>query len=190
MFTNMNYTALTSSGFGIALDAASVNLAGTPPPPVTEPSTFVLFGSGLLGLAGFVRRPSMGNESRGIGLVQVVWILAGLLVAVAGGFHIFHSSRSSSIRFSTPYQAVLLTNGSVYFGHLQDYGTSHPVLTDVFYVVSQTNGETKQVSNVLVKRGKELYEPDRMYINPNQIVFVETVGTNSAVAQHIAQAPH
>ena len=131
----------------------------------------------------------MGNESRGTGLVQVVWILAGLLVAVAAGFHIFHSIRTSSVKFSTPYQAVLLTNGSVYFGHLQDYGSSHPVLTDVFYVVSQTNPETKQVSNVLVKRGKELHEPDRMYINPNQIVFVETVGTNSTVAQHIAQGP-
>jgi hypothetical protein len=131
----------------------------------------------------------MGDESRGFGLVQVVWILAGLLVAVAAGFHIFHSLRFSSIQFGTPYQAILLTNGSVYFGHLQDYGTSHPVLTDVFYVVSQTNPETKQVSNVLVKRGKELHEPDRMYINPNQIVFVETVGTNSSVAQHIAQGP-
>ena len=71
----------------------------------------------------------MGNESRGIGLVQLVWILAGLLVAVAAGFHIFHSIRGSSIRFSTPYQAILLTNGSVYFGHLQDYGSSHPFLT-------------------------------------------------------------
>jgi hypothetical protein len=50
----------------------------------------------------------MGNESRGIGLVQLVWILAGLLVAVAAGFHIFHTVRGSSIRFSTPYQAVLL----------------------------------------------------------------------------------
>ena len=129
----------------------------------------------------------MGNESRGIGLVQVVWILAGLLVAVAAGFHLFHSIHTASIRFTTPYQAILLTNGSVYFGHLQDYGSSHPVLTDAFYVVSQTNPETKQVSNVLVKRGKELHEPDRMYINPNQIVFVETVGTNSTVAQHIAQ---
>jgi hypothetical protein len=132
----------------------------------------------------------MGNGSRGIGLVQLIWILAGLLVAVAAGFHIFHSIRSSSIRFDTPYQAVLLTNGSVYFGHLQDYGSPHPVLTDVFYVVSQTNPDTKQVNNVLVKRGKELHEPDRMYINPNQILFVETVGPNSEVARHIAQGQH
>ena len=51
------------------------------------------------------------------------------------------------------------------------------------------HAESKQVNNVLVKRGKELHEPDRMYINPNQIVFVETVGTNSKVAQLIAQAP-
>ena len=132
----------------------------------------------------------MSSESRGIGLLQAVWTLAGLLVAVAAGFHVFHSIHGSSVRFSTPYQAVLLTNGSVYFGHLQNYGSSHPVLTDVFYVVSQTDPETKQVKSSLVKRGKEMHEPDRMYLNPSQIVFVETVGTNSKVAQLIAQAPH
>jgi hypothetical protein len=132
----------------------------------------------------------MNKESRGIGLLQVVWILAGILVAVATGFHLFQRIRGSSIRFSTPYQAVLLTNGSVYFGHLQNYGSSHPVLSDVFYVVSQTDSETKQVKSSLIKRGKEMHEPDRMYLNPSQIVFVETVGTNSKIAQLIAQAPH
>ena len=133
----------------------------------------------------------MSDEpTRSFDLGRVVWILAGLLVVVAAGLHIYRYLRSPAIPFSTPYQAVLLTNGSVYFGHLQEYGTPHPVLTDVFYVVSQTNPETKQVSNVLVKRGKELHEPDRMYINPSQILFVETVGTNSAVAKHIAQAPN
>jgi len=69
-----------------------------------------------------IRTPSWGHsqmnkESRGIGLLQVVWIWAGILVAVAAGFHLFHRIRDSSIRFSTLYQAVLLTNGSVYFGH-------------------------------------------------------------------------
>jgi hypothetical protein len=132
----------------------------------------------------------MVNDSRNRSLVQAVWILAGLLVAAAAGLHIFYDVRSSTIQFTTPYQAVLLTNGSVYFGHLQNYGTSDPVLTDVFYVVSQTDPETKQVKNSLIKRGKELHEPDRMYLNPNQILFVEPVGTNSKVAQLIAQAPH
>lgn len=125
-----------------------------------------------------------------IGFVQAVWVAAGLLVIVAAGWYIVDHLRSSSVEFTTPYQAVLLTNGSVYFGHLQGYGQNNPVLTDVYYIVSQTNPETKQVNNVLVKRGKELHEPDRMYLNPNQLLFVEPVGANSKVAQLIAQAGH
>jgi len=78
-------------------------------------------------------------------------------------------------------------------GEGQDRRAAHPVLTGVFYVVSQTDPETKQVKSSLIKRGKEMHEPDRMYLNPSQIVFVETVGTkgtNSKVAQLIAQMPH
>src|SRR5215469_5190715 len=101
----------------------------------------------------------MRNDERGIGLVPVIWILVGLLALVALGLHTYHSIHGNSIRFSTPYQAVLLTNGSVYFGHLQGYGTAHPTLTDVYYVLSQANPETKQVTNSLIKRGKELHEP-------------------------------
>jgi len=61
-------------------------------------------------------------------------------------------------------------------------------MTEVYYVVTQTNPAPKQTNNILVKRGKELHEPDRMYLNPRQIVLVEPVGTNSKVAQLIAQA--
>ena len=45
----------------------------------------------------------MGQQSRGIGLVQLVWILAGLLVAVAAGTHLFHSIRGR------PSDSALLT---------------------------------------------------------------------------------
>ncbi len=93
-----------------------------------------------------------------------------------------------SVSFSTPYQAVLLSNNSVYFGKLTGYGTSNPVLTDVYYILTKTDPTTKQVQNVLVKRGKELHGPDRMYINASSIVFVEPVGTDSKVAQLIAEA--
>ena len=130
----------------------------------------------------------MNNQQRGISLVQTIWSLAGILVIAVAAWLIIKNTRSSSIQFPTPYQAVLLTNGSVYFGRLQGYSSRQPILTEVYYVVSQTNPESKQVSNILVKRGKELHEPDRMYLNPNQILFVEPVGTNSKVAQLISQA--
>lgn len=131
------------------------------------------------------------NAQRGAAANSVIWAVAGILVIIAAGFYIARSMHHSSVKFETSYQAVLLANGSVYFGHLQNFeGHHHPVLTDVFYIVSQTDPTTKQVNNVLVKRGKELHAPDRMYLSPNQIVFVEPVGADSKVAQLIAQAGH
>jgi hypothetical protein len=129
----------------------------------------------------------MMSNQRGSAAVQGVWIVAGIAVIIAAFLVIRSSGESKPIAFTTPYQAVLLTNGAAYFGKLEGYGTSRPVLTEVYYIVSQTNPETKQSSNVLVRRGKELHEPDRMYLNPSQILCVETVGTNSKVAQLIAQ---
>ncbi|HTV65436.1 MAG TPA: hypothetical protein VMD98_07520 [Bryocella sp.] len=127
------------------------------------------------------------NSQQGSAIVQAIWALAGLAVIIAS-FLYMHALNPSSVVFTTPYQAVQLTNGTAYFGKLQGYGTSRPVLTEVYYIVTQTNPETKQTNNVLVKRGKELHEPDRMYLNPNQILCVEPVGPNSKVAQLISQA--
>jgi hypothetical protein len=128
------------------------------------------------------------KNARGFALLQVVWMLAGITVIAAAAWHFVDRLRDRGVQFSTPYQAVLLTNGSVYFGHLQGYGSPQPMLSEVYYVATQTNPETKQSSNVLIKRGKEHHEPDRMYLNPQQILFVEPVGPNSKVAQLIAQA--
>jgi|SRR5579862_201463 len=129
----------------------------------------------------------MNRNEKGSAAVQIVWIVAGIAVIAAAFMVIRSTGTPKPIAFSTPYQAVLLTNGNAYFGRLEGYGTPRPVLTEVYYIVSQTNPETKQTNNVLVKRGKELHEPDRMYLNPNQILCVEPVGEKSKVAQLIAQ---
>ena len=132
----------------------------------------------------------MENESKG-GLFRAVWMVAGLVLIVVGILmiieHVRGASSNAEVKFTTPYQAVLLTNGSVYFGKLQGYGGPTPELTQVYYVVSQSNPETKQVTNSLIRRGQELHKPDRMYINPRQILFVEPVGTDSRVAQLIKE---
>ena len=91
---------------------------------------------------------------------------------------------------STPggYSAVLLANGSVYFGKLEGLGSPYPILRDVYYVQTISDPETKKVSSTLVKRGKEWHGPDRMLINDKAIVFVEPVGADSKVAQLIAES--
>lgn len=94
---------------------------------------------------------------------------------------------AADIKFDTAYQAVLLDNGSVYFGKLQGAGTQYPVLTDVYYVQSQVNQETKEVKNILIRRGNEWHAPDRMFLNARHIILIEPVGPNSKVAELIAQ---
>ena len=86
------------------------------------------------------------------------------------------------------YYAVLLSNGSVYFGKLEGLGGPYPILRDVYYVQSSVNQETKAVTNILVKRGKEWHGPDRMILNERSIVFIEPVGADSKVAELIAES--
>ena len=73
-------------------------------------------------------------------------------------------------------------------GKLAGFFTPNPVLSDGLYIVPQTDPTTKQSKNILVKRGKELHAPDRMYLNANSILFVEPVGADSKVAQLISEA--
>ena len=90
--------------------------------------------------------------------------------------------------FKTAYQAVLLTNGSVYYGKLEGLGGPYPVLRDVFYVQAATDANTRQTANILVRRGKEWHGPDYMLLNANQILLVEPVNPGSRVATLIAEA--
>jgi len=62
------------------------------------------------------------------------------------------------------------------------------VLTDVFYIQTTINQETKQQSNILLKRGKEWHAPDKMILNARHIIMIEPVTAGSKVANLIAQA--
>jgi len=82
--------------------------------------------------------------------VVAIGLLAWVAMAVSR-----NSSGLPATGIKTPYQAVVLNNGQVYFGKLDKLGTPYPILTDVYYVQGQVNQDTKQVTNTLVKRGKE-----------------------------------
>ena len=129
----------------------------------------------------------MRSHERGVVTMATAGVIVAVLGILAAAIFLVETYKDNSVKFDTAYQAVLLTNGSVYFGKLEGYGTSFPVLRDVYYVQSGASPETKQTTNVLIKRGKELHAPDRMYLNPTQILLVEPVGAESKVAQSIAQ---
>jgi len=132
----------------------------------------------------------MNQTNRGMGVLPAM--LAGALTAavlLVGGWLLF-GGLSAKVTMSTPYQAVLLSNGSAYFGRLKGLGTPFPVLTEVYYVQSHEDPQTKQVTNILVRRGKEWHGPDRMILNANMIVLVEPVNPSSRVAQLISQTPN
>ena len=116
-------------------------------------------------------------------------IVVVALVIVAGVTLALWTTRgASTVKFDTPYQAVLLDDNQLYYGKVQGLGTPFPVLTDVYYIQQQVNQETKEVKNVLIRRGTEWHAPDRMVINARHIILVEPVSPNSKVAQLIADS--
>jgi len=126
--------------------------------------------------------------------MRIVWmlVLSLLLLAAgaAGGYGAAHYLEGwQPTLFATRFQAVVLANGAVFYGELEGYGTERPVLRNVYYILPRTNPETGEATKVLVKRGRESHNPDRMYLNARQIVYVEPVAPNSQIAQLIAQNP-
>jgi hypothetical protein len=90
------------------------------------------------------------------------WIIsaAAIVVVISLGVMAYHGGRGRGAgdagavpELSTAYHAVALTNGQVFFGHIQSLGGEYTVLQDVFYIQSWQNPDTKQVANVLIAIG-------------------------------------
>ena len=117
----------------------------------------------------------------------LVAALVGMVTAGVTAYLSQHVFRPRVRAFTTPYQAVQLNNGAAYFCKIEGLGTPFPVLREIYFIQSRQNPETKQVTNTLLKRGAEWWQPDRMIVNANDIVFVEPVNPNSRVAELIAE---
>ena len=114
-------------------------------------------------------------------------LLPVLLVAILAGCGGWRHREAGPDINPNAYSAVLLDNNQVYFGKLEKAGAAYPVLTDVYYIQSQVNQETKAVTNILVRRGNEWHGPDRMFLNARHILLIEPVGPNSQVAKLIEE---
>lgn len=114
--------------------------------------------------------------------VLAVCLFASLLAGCNRG-----GVSAAAPRFDTPYQAVLLDTGLVYYGKISGLDTAFPVLHEVYYIQQSTDPQSKQVSNVLIRRGNEWHGPSETVLNARHIVMVEPVGQGSKVAELIRQ---
>jgi hypothetical protein len=114
-------------------------------------------------------------------------IFAALIIAGAILGNAWIVTHPRAVSFDQTYQAVMLSNNAVYFGKLAGYGTDNPVLSEVYYVETVVDPKTKLQNNILTRRARVWHSPDKMYLNPKQIVSVEPVGPDSRVAELIKE---
>lgn len=100
------------------------------------------------------------------------------------------SGPEQKIELKTEYQAVLLANGQVYFGKIEQAGHDFIRIKDVYYIQSRaTDKSTGVAQSILLKRGiQEWHAPDSMEINTSHIVIIEPVGNDSKIAQLIKES--
>ena len=107
-------------------------------------------------------------------LVLIALILVVLVVRTQlfrAGVTTLFAPGAAEVLDRSGYQAVFLTNGSTYFGKLQEQGADWFLLSDVFYLsVSEQSGTQ------LIKRGSEAQGPKEPMIIPRaQILFIENL---------------
>ena len=115
-------------------------------------------------------------------------LLAALALVLTLGAAIFvwRARGAPMLKLETAYQAVLLDNGQVYYGKIERIDSEYTVLSDVYYVQSQAEPQSKEVKNVLIRRGSEWHAPNRSLISTRHVVMIEPVTSNSKVADLIA----
>jgi hypothetical protein len=124
---------------------------------------------------------------RRIFVMLLVLIVLILLVMVArtqlfrAGVATLFAPGASEVIDRGAYQAVFLSNGSTYFGKLQEQGDQWFLLSDVFYLASSEESGTQ-----LVKRGSEPQGPKEPMIIPrDQILFIENLRDDSDIVSAI-----
>lgn len=125
--------------------------------------------------------------------VLVVLLIITSIVATAYlALRLAAGTSSSGAVKGKQYQALFLTNGQVYFGHLKGVDNSYVKLNDIYYLQVQQqvqpgqNNNNQQPNVSLAKLGGELHGPeDQMYVSRDQVLFWENLKTDGKVAQAI-----
>jgi hypothetical protein len=116
-------------------------------------------------------------------LVVGLAIVALLAVIVYQSHRRFHKPL-----LTTPYQAVVLQNGAVFYGRLDHLGTDHPVLRDALTIRHEVDQATGEARYVVVRRKDEAGGADHMIFPVTAIAFVEPVHPGSTIGKLVEEA--
>lgn len=138
--------------------------------------------------------PVIGRPSWASKVLVLLLIVAALLVIGTLGERLLAGPQADSAVKGKQYQAVFLTNGQVYFGHLSNIDGSYVKLRDIYYLQvqqQQASGTSAQQQQQqpqisLAKLGGELHGPeDSMFIDHSQVLFWENLKDDGKVAKAI-----
>jgi hypothetical protein len=111
-----------------------------------------------------------------------------LIAMLAGAWYFYNPGFAPKLDSRIDYYAVALNNGQMIYGHPESVCNGSVVLTDVYFVVRQTNPQTNEVRNTLVPRRKsEWHSPAKMILNAGNVLLMEPVDPASSVAKLIAE---
>lgn len=121
-------------------------------------------------------------------------LFLGLIFIAIFGLLFWQADLLSFNIFQNKYQAVFLTNESVYFGKLYRLDSQFPIMKDVYYIRSAANDfENFDLKNPreqlqLIRLGGEFHSPkNELKINRDRILFIEELTDNSEVVKIIRQ---
>jgi hypothetical protein len=89
---------------------------------------------------------------------------------------------------TTPYQAVTLRSGEVFYGRMDHLGSDHPVLRDAFTVRREADEAAGEPRYVLLRRRDDVTGADHLILPASSIAFIEPVQPDSAIGRLIDQA--
>ncbi|MEK9180578.1 MAG: hypothetical protein AAB897_04170 [Patescibacteria group bacterium] len=115
-------------------------------------------------------------------IILLVIIIAIVAVGVWLGFKFFGTPDPAG---PSPYSAVYLVSGDIYFGKLSWF--PRPLLRDVWFLQRGVDPQTQQPQFGLNKFTTAFWGPvDEMRLNPDQILFSTRLRNDSQVAQAFA----
>jgi len=139
----------------------------------------------------------LDNSRKNMKKIHWLWVtgIAIALLIVVLLLLLLPSKNDLPKEIDSRWQAVFLSDGQVYFGHLENENRRFSRLTDVYYLkyakelqqdrTGSTQSPSAQNLN-LVKLGGEVHGPeDTMFIAKDKILFIEILKDSSTVVQAI-----